>query len=483
MRRVLRWKTTIVLVLGLGWLGGGSAVLAETDRLPELVATALKRHGFAARGLSLYVHEIGQAEPVLSVSADVPRQPASTIKLLTTLAALEELSPAWQWKSEVYVKQPVRDGRLAGDLYIKGYGDPYLVIEYFWRFLRGLRATGLETIEGNLVLDQSHFAREEGDAADFDNQPLRAYNVLPNALLVNFQAVNFRFIPVPAEKHVQIIAEPLPANVELENRVVLADGACRGWARRLGMKLRHEKDRTRVIFSGTYDTGCGSNDLFRVVSEPAPYILGLFRSLWAELGGRFEGDVREGTVPVDATLFHTAYSPPLADIIRSVNKYSNNVMARQLLLTLGAERGGVPGTTTKGIEALQEWLKRRKLVFPELVLENGAGLSREETISARHLGNILLAGWGSPYMPEFISSLPLAAMDGTLRRRFNGAGLEGQMHLKTGSLRDVRSVAGYVRDRAGRRMAVVCLHNHARADSAAGEAVQEAVLQWVYERP
>ena len=220
-----------------------------------------------------------------------------------------------------------------------------------------------------------------------------------------------------------------------------------------------------------------------MVSEPAPYILGLFRLLWTELGGRFAGDVREATVPAEATLFHTSYSPPLADIVRSINKYSNNVMARQLLLTLGAEKAGAPGTTDKGIQAVSEWLKRRNLIFPELVLENGAGLSREETISARHLGQVLLAGWRSPYMPEFISSLPLAAMDGTLRRRFNGAALEGQMHLKTGSLNDVRSVAGYVLDRAGRRVVVVCLHNQARADTAAGEAVQEAVLQWVHERP
>ncbi|OGI51885.1 MAG: D-alanyl-D-alanine carboxypeptidase/D-alanyl-D-alanine-endopeptidase [Candidatus Muproteobacteria bacterium RIFCSPHIGHO2_12_FULL_60_33] len=483
MKRLSLRKFVTLFVLGLCWLTPVFGASTASDKLPEPIAAALKRHGFPTRGLSLYVHEIGQAEPVLSVSANVPRYPASTIKLLTTLVAVEELSPAWRWKTEAYVTQPLRDGRLAGDLYIKGYGDPYLVIEHFWRFLRALRAADLETIEGNLVLDQSHFAREPGGAADFDNQPLRAYNVLPHALLVNFQAVNFRFMPQASARRVQIIADPLPANVELENRVVLADSVCRGWASRLGMKLRHEKIKTRVIFSGTYDAGCGDNELFRVVSEPAPYTLGLFRSLWAELGGRFEGGVREGAVPADATLLHTAWSPPLADIIRSVNKYSNNVMARQLLLTLGAEQAGAPGTTDKGIQAVREWLKRRHLIFPELVLENGAGLSREEIISARHLGQVLLAGWRSPYMPEFVSSLPLAAMDGTLRRRFNSAALEGQMHLKTGSLRDVRSVAGYVLDRAGRRVAVVCLHNHARADTAAGEAVQEAVLQWVHERP
>jgi serine-type D-Ala-D-Ala carboxypeptidase/endopeptidase (penicillin-binding protein 4) len=415
--------------------------------------------------------------------ADVPRLPASTIKLLTTLAALEELGPAWRWKTEVYVTQPVRDGHLAGDLYIKGYGDPYLVIEHFWRFLRGLRAEGLETIDGDLILDQSYFAPEAGDPADFDNQPLRAYNVLPAALLVNFQAVNFRFIPEPAARRVRILADPLPADVEVENRVVLDDAPCRGWARDLGMKVRQSPGSTRVIFSGRYHADCGSHEMFRVISEPASYLLGLFRALWKELGGRFQGGAHEGTVPAGANLFYTAWSPPLGDVTRSVNKFSNNVMARQLLLTLGAEQAGSPGTTEKGIQAVRNWMKQKKLFFPELILENGSGLSRTETITARHLAQVLLAGWHSPYMPEYISSLALVALDGTLRRRFGDAEFEGQMHLKTGSLRDVRSVGGYVLDRAGRRVVVVSMHNHPKADTLAGERVQEAVLKWVHERP
>ncbi|HEY5682204.1 MAG TPA: D-alanyl-D-alanine carboxypeptidase/D-alanyl-D-alanine-endopeptidase [Sulfuricaulis sp.] len=472
-----------ILFLGLIWLPVAYSATPGADSLPAPVAAVLRDNGFPTRGFSLYVHEIGETNPALAISADVPRLPASTIKLLTTLAALEELGPAWRWKTEAYVTEPVRDGRLAGDLYIKGYGDPYLVIEHFWRFLRALRAEGLETIDGNLILDQGHFEREMGDPADFDNQPLRAYNVLPAALLVNFQAVNFRFIPEPRAKRVLIVADPLPANVEVENRVALTDAPCRGWARALGLKLRHEADSTWVVFSGRYDADCGSHELFRVVSEPAPYILGLFRTLWTQLGGRFQGGVRERTVPAGASLYYTAWSPPLGDIIRSVNKFSNNVMARQMLLTLGAEQAGAPGTTEKGIQAVREWLKRRNLIFPELVLENGAGLSRTETITARHLAQVLLAGWHSPYMPEYISSLAVAAMDGTLRRRFSDAEFEGQMHLKTGSLRDVRSVGGYVLDRAGRRVVVVCLHNHPMADSPAGERVQEAVLKWVHERP
>jgi serine-type D-Ala-D-Ala carboxypeptidase/endopeptidase (penicillin-binding protein 4) len=485
MSQAPAWKRALLLSLGLCWLTAAWGASPAPDELPAPIAAALKRNGLSARGLSLYVREIGQAQPVLAVSADRPRHPASTIKILTTVAALEELGPAYHWKTEAYAGAPVRDGRLDGDLYLKGYGDPYLVIENFWLFLRGLRARGLETINGDLVLDQGYFAREPGDPGEFDNQPLRAYNVLPNALLVNFQAVNFRFIPRPGDGRVDIVADPPLANVEVENRVKLTRGSCRGWwGHGLGLDVRQDKDATRVVFRGSYDAACGENGLFRVVSEPAPYLLGLFRALWTELGGRFTGGVREGAVPDDASLLYTGYSPPLADVIRSINKYSNNVMARQLLLTLGAERAGPPGTTEKGAAAVHEWLRQRGLDFPELVLDNGAGLSRDTAISARHLGQVLLAAWRGPYMSEFVSSLPISATDGTLRKRFSDdADLEGQMHLKTGSLQDVRSLAGYVLDRAGRRVIVVCLHNGPRADTAAGEAVQDAVLKWVYERP
>ncbi len=476
----------LAAIVFLSTLFLSTAAQAEKERsenLPEPVAQVLKRYGLPTRGLSLYVREIGQPSPLLAVAAEQPRHPASTIKVLTTLVGLEELGPAYRWKTEAYTTAPVRNGRLEGDLYLKGYGDPYLVMEYFWRFLRGLHAAGIEEIAGDLVLDQSYFAREEGDPGEFDGQTLRAYNVLPNALLVNFQAVNFRFMPQPGASRVHIFADPLPAHLEVVNRVTLSQAPCRGWAHNLGLKLQHKGNDTKVIFSGTYEADCGDNELFRVVSEPAPFTLGMFKMLWSELGGRFEGGVREGTVPEKARLLYSADSPPLADIIRSINKYSNNVMTRQLVLTMGVEKAGPPGTTEGGIRVVRAWLKRRGLDFPELKLENGAGLSREESISARHLGEVLLAGWQSPYMPEFVSSFPISATDGTLRHRFNGTDMEGQLHLKTGSLNDVRTLAGYVLDQQGRRLIVVCLHNHPKADTAAGEAVQKAFLEWVYRRP
>ncbi len=458
-----------------------AAATAQTDAsLPAEVTQALKREGVTPKGVSVYVHEIGQAKPLLAVAADAPRNPASTIKLLTTLAALEELGPAYRWKTEVYAVGPVRNGRLEGDLYIKGYGDPFLVIEHFWRLLRALRLQGIETIGGDLVLDQSLFVREPGDPAEFDGRPERAYNVLPSALLVNFQAVNFRFLPDATAGQVRVVAEPHPANLVIENQLRLTNEPCRGWNRHVSYRLARDNGTERAVFSGRYEAACGANELFRVVNDSTRYVHGVFTALWRELGGRFEGRVREAAVPENVRLLHTHESPPLADVVRSVNKFSNNVMARQLLLTLAAEKRGAPGTSEKGVEIVRAWLKQRGMEFPELVLDNGAGLSRDGRISARHLGEVLLAGYASPYMPEFLSSLPVAAVDGTLRGRLGA--LEGQAHLKTGLLNNVRGLAGVMRDRQGRSAVVVILHNHSQADGPAGRAVQEAVLEWVYNR-
>jgi D-alanyl-D-alanine carboxypeptidase/D-alanyl-D-alanine-endopeptidase (penicillin-binding protein 4) len=467
----------------------GNALAAEPinkgdARLPAPVTSALKRLGLSPRGLSIYVHVVGEREPRLSLNADISRNPASTMKLVTTLAALEVLGPSYTWKTEAYARHPIRDGRLDGDLYLKGYGDPFLVVEHFWKFIRELRNDGLRHIAGDLVLDQDHFAVGPEEPGEFDNRPTRAYNVLPAALLVNFQAVRFHVQPQPYLNRVRVIADPHPASLQIVNRVELTRDHCRDGARHLGMQLAPTNSQRieRVVFSGRYDASCGEYEVFRAVTpDAAHYTHGVFAALWREQGGRFDGGVREAPLPEGVRLLQRATSPPLADAIRSVNKYSNNVMTRMLLLTLGAEKHSVPGTVEKGAEVVKRWLASRRLEFPELVLANGSGLSREERLSARHLGELLLAGYASPYMPEFLSSLPISAMDGTLQRRFGGGPLEGRLHLKTGSLDGVRTLAGYLLDRHGRRVVVVSLHNDNRLHTANGEQVQDALLRWVYE--
>ncbi len=460
-----------------------TADAADRTQLPRTVAATLRRYGMPARSLSVVVRPVDGSGAVLDFNADVPRSPASTLKILTTLVSLEKLGPAYTWKTEAFGDGPVRDGRLQGNLYIKGYGDPDLVIEDFWRFLHGLQERGVRSISGNLVLDQDYFAQSDTTRAGFDGHPLRPYNVLPSALLVNFQAVRFRFFPDPSRARVHVVADPLPAGFTLISHVRLVDGPCLGGAHAVDMQVERSGRERRVILTGNYASACGQDDRYRVLSGSRDYVDGIFRELWRGMGGKFHGHVVYGRVPPSAQLLYTGHSPPLAEVIRSINKYSNNVMARQLLLTLAARFVGVPGTVADGDRVVRGWLAAHGMHFPELFVGNGSGLSRRARISARHLADVLDAAYQGPYMPEFFASLPVLSVDGTMKYRLDGSVLAGRAHLKTGSLDGVLAAAGMMLDSKGRRMLVVCLQNDPDADSGAGQAVQNALFEWVYHRP
>ncbi len=450
--------------------------------LPPAVQEILARARVPADTLGVLVQDVASDEPLLEFNADAAFNPASTIKLLPTLVALDTLGPAYTWRTAAYASGPVREERLHGDLIIKGYGDPYLVIERFWRFVRGIRAAGVKHVSGDVVVDRSHFEVQTPDRAAFDGQPYRAYNAVPDALLLNYHAIRFDFIPDPGSGRVRIVPEPEPANLVVINRLRLTDGRCTGRTYRIRMQVADESNGGVVRFSGSYPAACGRHHLTRTIVPGTMFVLGVFETLWREMGGTIDGGLREGVAPKDGTLLYAMPSRPLADIIRGINKYSNNVMTRQLVYTLGAERYGSPGTLRKGLEAIEYWLRLRGLDFPQLVLDNGAGLSRGTRISPRSLARLLRVAYHHPYMPEFVSSLPLSGVDGTMRDRFTDGPLTGRVHLKTGRIDNVKAMAGYVKSRSGRIYALVALLNHPGIHWGRAERVQDALLRWVFER-
>jgi D-alanyl-D-alanine carboxypeptidase/D-alanyl-D-alanine-endopeptidase (penicillin-binding protein 4) len=427
------------------------------------------------------VHEIGAAEPLLAAGAERAMNPASTIKLLTTYAGLDLLGPAYAWTTDAFATGPVKDGVLAGDLVIRGRGDPKLTLENFWLLLRNLRARGVRDIRGDLVLDRSYFSTEEFDASRFDDQPTRPYNTGPDALLVNFKAVRLQFLPDLEARTVRVVIEPPLPQVQIINNLVLdTKGPCGDWVSKLKLDAQGTAGSARLAFNGAFPASCGERERHYSVMGQTQYILALFRELWRELGGGFAGTARDGVTTADARAIAAVQSPAMSEVVRDVNKYSNNVMARQLFLTLGAAGAGAPAGAEKSGRVIRQWLSTRGLNFPELVLENGSGLSRAERISARHLGQLLISAFRSPVMPELMASLPVAAVDGTMRKRLSGAAVAGQAHIKTGSLTGVRAIAGYVLDAAGRRVVVVLIINHANAGNA--QPVQDALLRWIHNR-
>ena len=454
------------------------AALAEEDFLPAGVRSVLDVRKVPDDTLSVYVEDLESGDAVLEWYPDEPRNPASTMKLLTTLVALDVLGPAYRWKTDVYALGDIVDGRLEGDLLLKGYGDPFLVTERAWQMLRRIRHEGIEEIAGDLLLDDSWFDVGDHDPGAFDKQPLRAYNVAPNALLMNFKVVRYWF--EPDGDTVAVRLEPPLDNLQVDNRLSVRQGYCGGFQRGITVTLNDDMDE--VTFSGRFPNRCRRYAMDRTALSHNEFAYGLFRALWEESGGIFEGGWRNVTANEGAEPLLSFESPPLVEIIARVNKHSNNVMARQVLYTLAAEQFGAPGTESGGRKVIETWLEDKGLQTGAINLENGAGLSREARITPKALASLLTFAWKQPYMPEFLASMSLSGLDGTLRRRFRNTQLVGQAHLKTGSLDHVTAIAGYLQSRSGRRFAVVALQNHEDIHRGPGEEVQEALLRWLYEQ-
>ena len=465
-----------LLVFAALVLGSASAIAA----IPAPVAQALQAGGIPESAVALYVHEIGAAQPVVSHGAERALNPASTMKLVTTYAALELLGPAHTWSTEVYASGPIQNDVLAGDLIIKGSGDPKLTLEGFWLLLRNLRARGVREIRGDVVLDRSYFAAADFDPARFDGDPIRPYNTGPDALLVNFKAVTVQFVPELDSRIVKLIAEPALEAAQVVNNVTLTDGSCGDWVSKLKFEPQGTAEAVRLVIGGAYARDCGERARSFSLLGHRAYAAALFGQLWKELGGSLSGTVRDGQVPAGARVLASVRSPALSEVVRDINKYSNNVMARQVFLTLGAAGGGAPGTMDKARGVIRQWLAQKGMPMPELTMENGSGLSRIERISARSMGEMLLDAFRSPVMPELVSSMPIVAADGTMRKRLSNADVAGQAHIKGGTLAGVRAIAGYVLDAKGRRNVVVLIVNHGNAGNA--QAAQDALLRWVYRR-
>ncbi len=457
------------------------AAVSAHAALPAPMDRIVRGNNLPESAVSVLVQEVGARQPVLALNIDTPRNPASTIKLMTTFVALDVLGPTHRFRTEAYALGPITGGVLDGDLLLKGYGDPYLVEEEMWKFAGELHRRGLQRINGQLLIDDSYYAPHGRDAGSFDGQPLRLYNVQPNALMVNFKAFTFTFAPRADGDGVLIKSNPSLPNLQIINQIKLERGKCRGVLVAVKMSIPDLANPDQVAFSGNYPAGCGEQSLPRTAMRPETYAYGIFKSVWAHWGGTIEGNVSRGVMPAGQRPFAVWYSPPLAEVIRPLNKWSNNVMADALLYALASESFPPPLKPELGAAVVKAYLSKAQVPADGLVIENGSGLSRVTRISARTMGGLLLHAYRSPYMPEYLASLSLSGLDGTMRNRFRHAPESGRMHLKTGHLNDVAAVAGYVLAATGKTYVVTLLVNHPTANHGGGSQLINALLAWTYQ--
>ena len=471
-------ETKTVILLGFCLLFFISAMPARANPtgLPSAVSNLMQARGIPESSLSVVIKKVGSKQSTISHYPDTSRNPASAMKLVTTAAALQLLGPQHRWHTQALVHGQVQGNTLDGDLILKGGGDPWLVIERFWLLARQLRDRGIAHIRGDLVIDDTLFDQRAIDINPIDGKSTRTYNTPPSALLVNFGATA---ITISSRQNtVNISAKPPATTLKIQNAVDLNNADCAQKGRQIQFDLKQGALGAALSVGGRYPADCGASTYRRTLLSHGPYVYGVFKALWQQLGGTLSGGWRYAKTPGSAMPMAQLESVSLTEVIRYINKFSNNVMARNLLLTLGTHHP--PATPDKAATKIKKWLDQSGVMMPKLNIDNGAGLSRDARISAQGLAALLESAAAWAWWPEFLGSLPIAEVDGSLKKRFQNIAQPGRLRLKTGLLKDARALAGYVIDRNGDLWVVVILHNHPKAASSVGIEIQHRILETLF---
>ena len=443
---------------------------ASFQRLPLDIAAKLRSTGTREDGVSAYVQDVNSPKPLLAYRENTARVPASVMKIITGYAALGTLGPNYRWPLDVFTDGRVHNGTLQGDLIIKGYGSPEFKTTDLRKILQGIKQKGIRNINGRIVFDSSYF--NIPNQYSYDGKTQSKYNALPDALLFNERINTFQVRTVG--KKVKVTTTTPTHNLKIVNKMRKSNRSCNP-----RIKISKRAGQTIATFTGRFSRRCGTRSYSRVISRPAEMIYGTMQAMWKrEVGGTLNTRFAMGRKSANARPLLRTYSRTLAEILPTIIKNSNNVMARQLLLTIGAKKSGF-GTPRAGANAIGQWLASRGLHFPELRIENGSGLSRTARISASHVGDLLVDAYRSPYRNIFMQSLAVAGVDGTMKGRLKHTQVRGRGFFKTGTLRDVRSIAGYVKAANGKTYVMAILHNDPRAKKRTLRA-HDKLIEWVY---
>ncbi|CAM3651277.1 D-alanyl-D-alanine carboxypeptidase/D-alanyl-D-alanine endopeptidase [Polynucleobacter arcticus] len=467
--------------------------------IPKTVAASLEKNQIPRDAISISVVEIESGRPgkitaktELDWRSQQAMNPASTMKLITTLAGLDILGPQYRWRTNIYTDGFIRQATLKGNLYLQGTGDPKLIPEELAKMMRALQSLGIQKIDGDLIFDRSAYAPSVMEHNTIDGESLRAYNVPPDPLLYAFRTLSFQIGKSRTADFIDISYTPPLSQFRVINQMQLVDQSCDNWKSNIRFNLDPEVDGSsnnqllNAQFSGSFPSACKGVSYNVVALDANTFLTQGFSAAWELAGGTWVKAPRgkSGTVPLAARLLLQFEGIPLADDVQDINKYSNNVMARQLMLTLALQKMGKPATTENGELVIQSWLKDLGLQFSGLVIENGSGLSRNEAISAAHLNQLLVSARNLSVADTFYNSLPIAGTDGTMKNRLM-AHLRKFLHLKkkpearikTGSLADVRAISGYVMSKSGKMYAVTSFINHPNAWR--GLDAHDQLLAWL----
>ncbi len=472
-------------------LGLAAATSPAYAKLPESVTALLQKANIPSEALAVWAFPlVSTTTPLLAHQASRQMQPASTMKLVTTIVALDRLGRIHRGKTELRSAATIENGVLKGALIIKGGGDADLDLDAFANLLKTLRKKGVNHIAGDVIVDRTLFqpARLDVGLAPFDNASEFQYNVIPDALLLNFDLLELNLDSTSGALKASI-ATPLENVVPNTDSMAQASTACKDWEDTWKLPAVNKNVATgtiQIVLQGAFPANCNITTRLNLLDK-ADYIDRHFRAVWKALGGTFAGTFKEAqNVPEEAlktSILAVHNARVLPEVTRDINKKSDNALARQTYLMLGtlaaANQQATTSTTLARADAtVRAWYAQHRINSDGLVIENGSGLSRLEMISPQQLGSMLEVAWRSDYAPEFISSLPIVALDGTMRNRLKQSVAGGRARLKTGTLRNVVALAGYVSDANNTPHVVVAMLNHVNTPNG-GTRVLDALIDWI----
>jgi serine-type D-Ala-D-Ala carboxypeptidase/endopeptidase (penicillin-binding protein 4) len=451
----------------------------STVLLPDGVKSLLQKADFDESSLGVIVVRASDGAVHLSHQATRPLQPASALKPLTAIVALDTLGPAFRGRTELRTAAVVEAGILQGDLVLSGQGDVDMDTAALGRMLATLYDQGVREIRGDVIIDRSYFqpARTDLEAPPFDETPEFQYNVIPDALLLNTNLVDLQF--TSTDNSITGRLSPALQGVSLEVNLTLVPRNCADWED--GWKpptvRTRAGDELTIVVNGDFPKNCAATTQINVLDRTA-YGDRLFRALWTNVGGRLVGRVREGVGNASTRVLAMHASRSVAELMHPVLKHSDNPITRVLYAHLGARGAGEGTTAMRANLAVRAWLAQRGIDDTGLVLDNGSGLSRTERITPTQLAGALRSALDSKWSPEYLAGFPIVGVDGGMRRRLAGTPAVERSRLKTGSLRDVASLAGYAYDASGALCIVVAMVNHPRAKGEIARPILDALVEW-----
>lgn len=449
-----------ICVILLLWSQSSLAITADQAKeLTKKLDQQLERSKISRKDISIYIAagESGRTE-ILSLNDQVVRIPASITKVVTAAVVLENIFPGTKLKTQLYADLSSRKSTsLEGPLYLKGAGDPGFVSETMWFLVNSFTRSGIREIKGDLIVDDTLFDAVRFDSSRQEQRVDRAYDAPTGAMSFNWNSVNFFVRPASQ------VGQPAEVFVDPPNSYITLRGQVKTVARGKGFNVSVDRTSTAsgdtFTISGSVAVGHPEKAVFASITKPDLWAGENLKSFLAQRGITVRGQIKAGKMPSGLDLVGEAESKPIESMVTDMNKFSNNYVAEMLIKNLAVSKGEV-GSLPAGMKHLQGYMKSLGVSEKEYNFPNPSGLTRDNKITARAMW-VVLEHLKEQFrlQPEFISSLPIAGVDGTLRNRMKGTSGERWVRAKTGLLTGVVSLAGYAGRKDGSVIPFVLIYN------------------------